>query len=59
MSYFYDLNPMEFTTPMVYRLSNIPLINPHTGALDEAYHKATFANEFNALATREADNYEL
>ena len=47
-----DANPLEFSTPVVYRISNTPLIDS-TGALDEAYHKPTFANEFNPLATTE------
>ena len=54
-----DANPMEFSTPMVYRLSSTPLINPDTDALDVVYYKPTFANEFNALATKETDNFEL
>ena len=54
-----DANPLEFSTPMVYRLANTPLINPQTGALDEAYFKPTFANEFNALAQTDDDIYKI
>mmetsp|Transcript_1983 Transcript_1983/g.3535 ORF Transcript_1983/g.3535 Transcript_1983/m.3535 type:complete len:820 (-) Transcript_1983:1190-3649(-) len=54
-----DENPLEFSTPMVYRLANTPLINPETGALDEAYFKPTFANEFNALSQTEDEIYKI
>jgi hypothetical protein len=54
-----DANPLEFTTPMVYRLANTPLINSETGALDEAYFKPTFANEFNALGQTDDDIYKI
>jgi hypothetical protein len=44
---------------MVYRLANTPLINSETGALDEAYFKPTFANEFNALGQTDDDIYKI
>jgi hypothetical protein len=40
-----DVNPKEFSTPMIYRLSSIPLIDPNTQELSEAYHHATFAED--------------
>lgn len=54
-----DMNPMEFSTPVVYRMADIPLINPSTGALDEAYFAPTFANEFNALSQTDDDIYKI
>ena len=52
-----DTNPMEFTTPMVYRISNIPLIAGN-GSLDEAYHKPSYENEFSSLPLQENENIE-
>ena len=43
-----DTNPMEFTTPMVYRISDIPLISEN-GSLVEVYHKPSYEFEFRPL----------
>ena len=39
-----DSNPREFSTPAVYRLPNVPLIDPNTEELSAEYHTATFMN---------------
>lgn len=37
-----NLNVEQFSSPEVYRLSHLPLIDPNSEELVEAYHKATY-----------------
>jgi hypothetical protein len=39
-----DVNPIQFSSPEVYRLSHIPLIDPNTQEMMEAYYEPTFVD---------------
>jgi hypothetical protein len=45
-----DSNSREFSTPNVYRIANVPLIEPNTEELSLAYYDASFDDDVGSLS---------